>query len=458
MPPFESQSYEMIRSEPRERVRERALFSLSKKLREIEVQARWFSGEFGRKFTTVSGGEIEVVQFGVWNREAGPDFSEAAITINGGAPVRGCIELDFDVHDWERHGHATNPAYETVVLHIFLERRGNMEFFTRTAGGLNVPQIRINVEEFEETPPVSIAKPGRCLAVLRDLPEAKVRSILRGAAQYRMKKKAARFARLAELHGEDEALYQSLAVTLGYKVNKLPFMLMAQRVPLRILREHKRDADAILFGLAGFLNAADLSDFDRETRVMLRDLWDRWWSRRLGFERLSILRGEWRMSGQRPANHPQRRVAALTQIVKHWPKVRALAAKCEVTAIHDFFAGLGDEYWDHHYTLTSARSAKRMALIGGTRVSEMLANVFFPRAVLYDPSRWNDFEKLPAALNNRRAGIAALRLFGGNPEGARYLKTTANQQGLLQIYDDFCAHDSSDCVECRFPEQLISPT
>jgi len=440
------------------RIRERALFSLPQKLREIEVQARWFAGEFGRKFIAVSGEKIEVVQFGVWNREAGPDFSDAAIAINGGDPVRGCIELDLDVRDWERHGHSTNPAYEPVVLHIFLDRGRSAEFFTRTAGNRNVPQIQINGDGIKTTAPVPIAKPGRCMSVLRGLPEERVRSILRGAAQYRMKQKAARYARLAELHGEDEALYQSLAVTLGYKSNQLPFTLIAQRMPLRLLRENKSDADAILFGIAGFLNAPDLSDFDRETRLLLRDLWDRWWSRRAGFERLAIARGEWRMSGQRPVNHPQRRVAALTHIVRRWPKVRSLAAKCEPAAIHDFFAGLSDEYWNHHYTLTSARSAKPMALVGETRVLEMLANVFFPRAVLCDPSRWNDFEKLPAALANRRAGIAALRLFGDHPEGSRFLKTAAGQQGLLQIYDDFCTRDSSDCAECRFPEQLLSPT
>ena len=85
----------------------------------------------------------------------------------------------------------------------------------------------------------------------------------------------------------------------------------------------------------------------------------------------------------------------------------------------------------------------------------MLANVFFPRAILYDPARWDDFEKLPALLDNRRAGIAALRLFGGAPDAARFLKSAASQQGLLQIDHDFCATDSSDCAACPFPEQIV---
>ena len=443
-------------SECTARIGEQRLFSWTKKLREIEVQARWFSGEFGRRFRALDGSEIEVVQFGVWNREAGPDFSEAAISINGGPPLRGCIELDLEIRDWERHGHLSNPAYESVILHLFLHQPENRVFFTRTAGNRNVPQVQIQVDAVAGAAGVACARPGRCTDVLKGLSDEKIHSILIGAAQYRMKRKAARWACLAELHGEDEALYQSLAVTLGYKGNKLPFTLIAQRIPLRLLLQNKADVEAVLFGMGGFLNAPNLSEFDVETQGLLRGLWDRWWTKRALFERLSISRSEWQMSGARPANHPQRRLAALGQIVKHWTKVRSLAVKCEPTAIHDFFDHLRDPYWDHHYTITSARSAKRMALMGASRVSDMLANVFFPRAILYDPMRWNDFEKIPAIQDNRRAGIAALRLFGAEPDAARFFKSAASQQGLLQIDEDFCATDSSDCAACRFPEQIKS--
>ena len=51
---------------------------------ELELQARWFAGDFGREFVSTNGDQIEIVQFGVWNREAGPDFRDAAIRINDG--------------------------------------------------------------------------------------------------------------------------------------------------------------------------------------------------------------------------------------------------------------------------------------------------------------------------------------------------------------------------------------
>ena len=200
---------------------------------EHELQALWFAGSFGRDFTTTDGRRARVVQFGVWNHEAGPDFAEAAISLDGGAPLRGAIELDPEAADWERHGHATNTDYDAVVLHVFLDR-GQREFFTRTTQHRLVPQVRIDLRAIEEPPnPQPEAKPGRCVAPLRELPVEKVREVLLGAAQFRLRRKAAAIARLTELHGPDESLFQALAATLGYKSNKLPFTLLAQPLGVR---------------------------------------------------------------------------------------------------------------------------------------------------------------------------------------------------------------------------------
>jgi hypothetical protein len=419
---------------------------------ELELQAHWFAGDFGREFVTTAGQRVRIVQFGTWNREAGPDFAEAAVAFDDGETQRGCIELDPDARDWEHHGHATNPDYTSVVLHIFT-RHGGPEFFTRTSDHRQVPQVLLDPTRLGADLPANLpeARLGRCAGPFRDLPEDKASDVLRAAAQFRLRRKSAALARLADLHGPDEALFQALATTLGYKSNKLPFALLAQRLPLRLLR--KGDADALLFGVSGFL-PHDLAAFDASTRSYLRELWERWWPRRAEFERLAIAPTLWRLSGQRPANHPQRRLGALAQLIRHWPKIRALSERGESLAVHEFFAGLKDEYWDFHYTITSKQSARPMALVGESRVIEMLANVFFPLALARDEAHWADFKKLRAPLANQRAEVAALRLFGPGPRKEELLKSVALQQGLLQIYEDFCLRDATDCAQCLFPRQL----
>jgi len=439
-------------------IRETALLSAPRQLGELELQAHWFAGDFGRQFRTTTGESVKLVQFGVWNREAGPDFADAAISINDGAALRGPIEFDIDVRDWERHGHSTNPDYEPVILHVFTQK-GTSDFFTRTVAHRNVPQVLLDparLEGFDIPNPLPEAKLGRCSGPLSALPESKVTDILFAAAQYRMRRKAAALIRLRELHGTDEALFHGLATTLGYKSNKLPFTLLAQRLPLRFLFKAKDEIEALLFGVSGFLPAKDFQTFDESTRSYLRTLWEKWWTRRSEFSRLVLDSEMWRMSGQRPANHPQRRLAALAQIVRHWSRIRALCENPDPREIQDFFAKLSDPYWDFHYTLSSKAASRRMALVGESRVLEMLVNVFLPLAVVENEKHWDVYRSLKAPLTNRRVETAATRLFGASAQRQELLANAAIQQGLLQIYEDFCLQDASDCAHCRFPRQLAS--
>ncbi len=218
------------------RVRERALFVSPRIPNELELQARWFAGDFGKDFVSTTGDKIDIVQFGTWNREAGPDFRDAAIRINGSDPIRGCIELDLLDRSWETHGHATNPAFEETVLHVFVEKSGR-EFFTRTKSNRNVPQICIDLTALPDafSANIPLARPGRCQAPLKNLPEERVRSVLDAAAQFRLQQKATRIRNKIDTHGRDEALFQEIAAALGYKENKLPFTLIAQRVAVEVV-------------------------------------------------------------------------------------------------------------------------------------------------------------------------------------------------------------------------------
>ena len=445
------------------RVRERSLFASPRIPSELELQARWFAGDFGKEFVSTTGDKINIIQFGVWNREAGPDFRDAAIQINGGPPVHGCIEIDLLDRSWESHGHAMNPAFEATVLHVFVEK-SDRAFFTRTQSNRNVPQVRIDLASLPEAfnANIPLARAGRCQAPLKNLPDGRVRSVLDAAAQFRLQQKVNRIRNKIDAHGRDETLFQEIAAALGYKENKLPFTLLTQRLPLRLLRGSVEDCEALLFGTAGFLATPDLDIYKKSAREYVRQLWDRWWPYRDDLQRLILSAKAWHVSGTRPLNHPQRRLAALAVLAREWPRLQRASGKSSVAAANDFFQRLEHPFWNFHYTLASKASAKEMALIGEARVADILANVLFPFWAAHDleaPNRlntplWTEYAKLPAQLSNRRLETAATRLFGNDPRRKEYLRTVAHQQGLPQIYEDFCAQDNSDCAQCPFPEQM----
>ena len=70
-------------------------------------------------------------------------------------------------------------------------------------------------------------------------------------------------------------------------------------------------------------------------------------------------------------------------------------------------------------------------------------------------SLWEEFTQLPALLDNQKVRRASLRLFGEDPlRAAPFQKRLFQQQGLLQVYEDYCLEDDSGCAECPFPEKL----
>ncbi|TAF83781.1 MAG: DUF2851 family protein, partial [Sphingobacteriales bacterium] len=60
---------------------------------------------------------IKIVQPGILNPHAGPDFSNAKIQI-GDTLWAGNVEIHIKASDWQRHNHQLDDAYDSVILHV----------------------------------------------------------------------------------------------------------------------------------------------------------------------------------------------------------------------------------------------------------------------------------------------------------------------------------------------------
>ena len=425
--------------------------NLAEKWTELEWQAMWYSGAFGTSFRAVSGSLVEVVQFGFWNREPGPDFVHASLRVDGEQLLEGDIELDMHVADWERHGHSQNPAFDRVVLHLFLHKSG-ASHFTRTTQNREVIQIHLQseIDLLHIQPP--IAHPGRCCAPLRQIPGRTIDSLIETAARVRMQRKADQLHRTAIVHGLDEALFQAFAVALGYKLNKIPFLVLAQRAKLQLLREQGPAAESLLFGVAGFLENRKINRAASIDRDYWRSLWEHWWQIRSQFAHLILRQDLWRFGMTRPSNHPHRRLGALAELVRRWKEVRLLSPRLEDIA--NWISGLSHPFWDHHFTLTSGPTGRPFHLLGQTRINEILANVVHPMLVATNQGDWESYKRIRAELSNRRLSIVCKRLFGETNQAREHIRFLYQQQGLLQIFEDFCLADTTNCAGCRFPEMI----
>ena len=91
---------------------------------------------------TIDHRTVEVIDPGLHNRHAGPDFFNAKVKIDGTLWV-GNVEIHDKASDWFAHGHDRDAAYDNVVLHVC----GIADAIVRTHNGLTPPQMLLSVPQ-----------------------------------------------------------------------------------------------------------------------------------------------------------------------------------------------------------------------------------------------------------------------------------------------------------------------
>lgn len=405
----------------------------------------------------------------------------------GSAPAAtGDIEVDLQAGGWRAHGHDKNPNFKNVILHVIWDgidenptsRRLPTAVQSETGlippaavairGKLDAPLAELTAWLSSEAPesfPESLR--GQCSAPLSEMPPEKGRELLLQAAQIRFRSKAAQLQARARHVGWEQALWEGLFRALGYKHNAWPMQYLAEnRSRWHTRRSTPLELQARLLGVAGLL-PTELTRGEAGVDGYVRAVWDHWWRERETFSDCVVPRGTWRFHGQRPANHPQRRIA----LAAHWLAANRLSGGVErwcarkfsdgemAPALLELFQTEPDEFWSWHWTIRSPRLKKPQPLLGAARMTDLSINVVLPwlwvrafegRNSALQREIENRFNTWPAAEDNAVLRLARQRLLGG--ASRRSLRSAAEQQGLIQIVRDFCDHSNAICENCRFPE------
>lgn len=200
----------------------------------------------------VDGRKVTIRYAGRWNQLGGPDFKGARLVL-GEDEVEGDVELHLRAEDWVAHGHAMDPAYDCVVLHVVLFPTGRP--MTAGRGGREIPTLALlpllwhDLEEYaaEEAVAVLANRPARRWVVeLGHLPEEEINARLDQEARRRWRQKV-RYAeqRIAKL-GWVGACHHAALEILGYRFNRAPMLRVAGAWPV----ERWREADATLLAEA----------------------------------------------------------------------------------------------------------------------------------------------------------------------------------------------------------------
>ena len=88
---------------------------------------------------TTQGQTVEVIDPGLPNPDAGPDFFNAKIKIDGILWV-GNVEIHVHASDWKRHHHHQDRAYDSVILHV----ASDIDAETFRTDGTPIPQMELH--------------------------------------------------------------------------------------------------------------------------------------------------------------------------------------------------------------------------------------------------------------------------------------------------------------------------
>ncbi|MDR0974050.1 MAG: DUF2851 family protein [Prevotellaceae bacterium] len=402
-----------------------------------------------RELRTTTGQIIEVIDTGLPNRHAGPDFFNAKIKIDGTLWV-GNIEIHTSSSDWKRHGHHENRAYDSVILHV----AEHVDDSVRRTNGESIPQLELPCPEhirhnYARLHAADIHPP--CHTILSSLSPLTVHSWLSALQSERYEQKVRQLCERWERLGRhwEDVLFVTLARGFGFGVNGEAFEAWAMLLNLRAVDKHRDNLlqiESIFFGQAGLLEKETGDSYYDGLRKEYRYL-------RRKFELTELDVSRWRFLRTRPDNFPHVRIAQLAHLYQRESLLFSRIMEAEkVEQVISLLNIQTSSYWENHY-LFGKTSVKREKTFSLRSLRLLLINVIIPVLYAYGKYRGDDslieradrfLEGLPAEHNHiiRQWDTAGIRA-----------TTAADSQALIQLQTTYC--DRKKCLYCRFGYEYL---
>ena len=401
---------------------------------------------------TTEGRPVQVIDPGMQNTDAGPDFFNAKIKIDGTLWV-GSVEIHDKSSDWLLHHHDTDKAYDCVILHII----GFNDFQRVLTNGNPIPQMLLTVPEnilrsidwllYREA-----ALP--CLDHITGIAPLHIACWMEALLSERLERKTHDIFLLLDAYQTDwnEVFYITLTRNFGFGVNNDAFERLAKSLPLRCIQKQRNShsqIEAMLFGQAGMLEE---ENDDHYYRLLQREY--------------DFLRHKFGLSPMedfvfknlrtRPVNFPYLKVAQLAALwVRYDTLFSAILEARSTGEIKKYFRIPPSGYWETHYHFRYA-SPRKEKTIGENALNILLINTVVPMLFAY-------------GLHNKRPEYCerATRLLESIPPEKNTIVTTfynagitvrhaGDSQALIQLKREYC--EKKKCLYCRIGFRMLKTT
>lgn len=397
-------------------------------------------------FKDIEGNPVEIIQFGKWNKDAGPDFLDSKIKING-LVLAGNIELHIRSSDWIFHNHSQDPNYQNIILHVVFQH--DIEISQLSDQKVPTLELKHYIDENIIWKYERLINGNQFIACESIFSKDKIPvNFHEGNILKKLEEKSAEFEQSLVLYKNnfEAVLFHSLSYSFGLKVNAYIFRQIAESVDYGIInkiRQNPLQLEALLFGISGWLTSPE----DGQMKI---------WKREFDFLKakfkLSDLIFHPKFLRLRPPNFPTIRLSQLADLYRQQNLFSKIMEAEHIDELYDIFKSVkASEYWDCHFNFGTISKVQPKTLTKGF-IDLIILNTILPLKYVYHKYHSEEivdkiidlYQNIPAEKNSL---IQSWKDLGISVTNAM------ESQSLIYHYKNSC--DEKNCLTCSIGFKLL---
>lgn len=403
----------------------------------------WQNKLFNTKdLKTIDGNDLQIIEFGKYNKDGGPDFWHAKIKIDDIILI-GNIEIHVNTSDWKKHQHQHDRKYDTVILHV-------VYFNDETA--ITIPTLELNslipkilLDKYEAM--MHQSEILICKNLLNEVDTFTIENWKERLVIERLERKSNEILTNLKKNNNDweKTCYHLLGKYFGSHINKEPFELLTHYLDYKILLKHQDNIfqmEALLYGVAGFLNKDFVEIYPRTLKQEYRFLKQK-------YDLKEVREHHWQLFRIRPISFPTIRLAWFAQVLQQMPLMHKIISN----ETHELLENTDvSVYWQQHYIFDKLCKPTSKHL-GHEFKATLIINVFAP--IIFAYGRFLNDEKY---IEN---AIDLLYKIEAEQNTKTHVFNHANlpqisafdTQAMIELHDCYCTQKR--CLECGIGNKIL---